>query len=120
MRIVNPTGKKGEDIAVAFLKNKGWKILERNFRKQYGEIDIIAIDKSEKEPILVFVEVKTRTSNLYGTPLEAITHWKIKPLEKTMQLYLAEHTHLPQLLRIDAIAVTMPEETVEHVENING
>ena len=123
MRIVNPIGKKGEDIAVVFLKKKGWRILERNFRKQYGEIDIIAIDKSEKEPILVFVEVKTRTSNLYGTPLEAITHWKIKPLEKTMQLYIAEHPGLPEALRMDAIAVTLDKDmqvvAIEHIENIS-
>lgn len=123
MRIVNPVGKKGEDLAVEFLKNKGWKILERNYRKQYGEIDIIAIDKSKKskdEPVLVFIEVKSRTSNAFGMPLEAITPRKIKPMLKTIQLYIAEHKNLPELQRIDAISVTMPEEIIEHIENIGG
>lgn len=123
MRIVNPIGKKGEDLAVAFLKKKKWKIVERNYRKQYGEIDIIAIDPStssgqKSEPVLVFIEVKTRTSNAYGTPFEAITLRKIKPILKTIQLYIAENKNLPELQRIDAIAITMPEEIIEHVENI--
>lgn len=125
MRIVNPTGKKGEDLAVQFLKKKGWKILERNYRQQYGEIDIIAIDpgkpstsSGKKEPVLVFVEVKTRTSNAFGTPFEAITSWKLKPLLKTAELYVASHKNLPEAQRIDAIAVQ--NNTIEHIENIDA
>ena len=57
MKISNPTAVIGEDIAVNYLKKKGYKIIERNFRKGYGEIDIIALKKN----VLVFVEVKTRT-----------------------------------------------------------
>ena|SRR5689334_22974058 len=124
MRIVNPVGKKGEDLAVQFLKKKGWKILERNYRKQYGEIDVIAIDpgtpsisSGKKEPVLVFVEVKTRTSNVFGTPLEAITSWKLKPLLKTAELYIASHKNLPDAQRIDAIAVL--GDAIEHIENID-
>lgn len=123
MRIVNPVGKKGEDMAVEFLKHKSWKILERNYRKQYGEIDIIAIDKSKGKPVLVFVEVKTRTSNQFGTPLEAITRWKLQPMLKTIDLYIALHKNLPKAQRMDAVAITFDEhsktEKIEHVENIN-
>ncbi len=68
MKIVNPTAIIGENAAAEFLKKKGYVILERNFRKGYGEIDIIAVKKGT----LVFVEVKTRSSDKFGTPLDAI------------------------------------------------
>lgn len=119
MKIVNPIGKKGEDIAVEYLKKKGYKILERNFRKGYGEIDIICT----KSNVLVFVEVKTRTSDQFGTPLEAITSWKLKPLINTARYYSVLHPELPQELRIDAISVVLNafgQPTIEHVKNISG
>ncbi|HYK09019.1 MAG TPA: YraN family protein [Candidatus Eisenbacteria bacterium] len=118
MRIVNPIGKKGEDIAVEYLKKKGYKIIERNFRKGYGEIDIICVKKN----VLVFVEVKTRTSDTFGTPLESITPWKLKPLIKTAQYYSMLHPELPDQLRLDAISVILEglEESIEHLENISG
>lgn len=120
MRVVNPVGKKGEDLAVSFLKKKGYKILERNFRKSYAEIDVIAV----KDNILVFIEVKTRTSSKFGTPLEAITSWKLKPLVKTAQFYSMLHLELPSELRIDAISVILNESLVEVfielTENISG
>lgn len=119
MRIVNPIGKKGEDIAVEYLKKKGYKVLERNFRKGYGEIDIICT----KSNVLVFVEVKTRTSETYGTPFESITSWKLKPLIKTAQYYSMLHPELPNELRLDAISVVLDnfnEPKIEHLENISG
>ncbi|HXS14894.1 MAG TPA: YraN family protein [Candidatus Saccharimonadales bacterium] len=124
MHITNPIGKKGEDVAVESLKKQGYQILERNFRKHYGEIDIIAIDKTDKEAILVFVEVKTRTSSQFGTPFEAITPWKMKPLIKTAQLYAASHKNLPEAMRMDAVAVildnTLELKSLEHLQNISG
>lgn len=123
MHIANPIGKKGEDEAVAFLKKKKYKILERNYRKHYAEIDIIAIDTAKPEPVLVFIEVKTRTSNKFGTPFESITSWKLKPLLRAAQTYAMSHPKLPQSLRIDAIAVILDIElklaSLEHMENIS-
>ncbi len=120
MRIVNPVGKKGEDEAVKFLKKKGYKILDQNFRKNYGEVDIIAT----YDDILVFIEVKTRTSNQFGTPFEAITSWKMKSLLKIAQLYSAMHPKLPKALRIDAIAILLNSNldviSIDHMENISG
>jgi putative endonuclease len=118
VRITNPIGKKGEDIAVEYLKKKGYKVIERNFRKGYGEIDIVAI----KNNVLVFVEVKTRTSETFGTPFESITSWKLKPLIKTAQYYSMIHPELPNELRIDAISVVLEglKESIEHLENISG
>ena len=128
MRIANPIGKKGEDIAVEFLKKKGYKILERNYRKQYAEIDIIALHSIQgklfhvKQAVLVFVEVKTRTSNSFGSPLEAITLWKLRPLQKLAQYYSMSHPELPNELRIDAVSILLYDQTdptIEHIENIS-
>lgn len=118
MRIVNPTAILGEDAACEFLKKKGYKILERNFRKGYGEIDIIALH----EKTLIFIEVKTRSSNKFGTPFEAISPSKLRTLLKTAQLYkYVLHPELPDNMRIDAIGVVTAKgevEEIEHLENV--
>lgn len=119
MRIVNPTAKLGENIACEYLKKLGFRILERNYRKTYGEIDIIALDKD----ILAFIEVKTRTSNQFGSPLEAITPWKLRSLIKTAQYYKMTHHHLPESLRIDAVSVILNGQNVQRINltrNISG
>lgn len=120
MKISNPIAVKGEDLATKFLKDKGYKILERNFRKGYGEIDIIC----EKDKTLVFVEVKTRTSSAYGTPFEAITYFKLKSLIKTAEFYKVLNPKLPDAMRIDAVSVILDSSenvvSMEHMENISG
>lgn len=124
MKIVNPTAKFGEDKACEYLKKLGFKIIERNFRKGYGEIDIVAIEEAKKDgKILVFIEVKTRTSNQFGNPLEAITYWKLKSLIKTAQYYKMTHKNLPESLRIDAVSVILNGQDVQDIEltrNISG
>lgn len=119
MRIVNPIAVLGENIACDYLEKLGFKILERNYRKTYGEIDIIAIEKDE----LCFVEVKTRTSNQFGSPLEAINYFKLKSLIKTAQYYKMTHKNLPESLRIDAVSVILNGDKAEYIEltrNISG
>lgn len=119
MRITNPIAKLGEDKACEYLRKLGIKILERNYRKTYGEIDVIAIEKD----VLSFIEVKTRTSSQFGTPLEAITYWKLKSLIKTAQYYKLTHRNLPESLRIDAVSVILNGDRVENIEftrNISG
>src|SRR5438270_512119 len=114
MKISNPIGKKGEEIAVLYLKKKGYKIIELNFRKHYGEVDIIAIYNQT----LIFIEVKTRTSEQFGTPFESVTPWKLRSLIKTTQLYKLYHPTLPESLRIDAISVKLlATGTVENIEH---
>lgn len=100
-------GQKGEDEACQFLKKNGYKIIDRNFRIKNGEIDIIAIDTEKKTQTLVFVEVKTRFSDEYGDPFEAITYYKIQAMQRTALFYTALHSNLPQLLRLDAVAVML-------------
>lgn len=120
MRISNPIAVLGEELAAKFLEKKGYKIIERNFRKGYGEIDIIAVYKNT----LVFVEVKTRTTSLFGTPLEQISYFKLKSLVKTAKFYKHLNPNLPEALRIDAISVILDENNgtneIEHMENISG
>jgi putative endonuclease len=112
-------GNHGEDLAVEFLKKKGFKILERNFRIRGGEIDIVA----QKAGSLVFIEVKTRSSSQFGSPFEAITPWKLRTLVKTAQFYKQKHPKLPELMRIDAIGVMIDNvrgtTEIEHIENIS-
>lgn len=118
MLVSNPTARLGEEIAAKYLNDKGYKIIEKNFRKGYGEIDIIATFNN----ILVFVEVKTRTSNLFGGALEAISYSKMKTLIKTVQFYKTTHKNLPDTLRIDAILIDLENDKVknlEHVESIS-
>ncbi len=119
MRIVNPTGKRGEDIACDYILKKAYKIIERNFRKGYGELDIVAV----KSNTLVFIEVKTRKTDEYGSPFESITPWKLRSLVKTAEFYKLIHPKLPELMRIDAISVVLTHQdqvvSIEHIENIS-
>ncbi len=118
MRIASPVARTGEEIAVNFLKKLGYKIIDRNFRARNTELDIVAVHKN----ILVFVEVKTRTSNAYGTPFEQIAYWKLKSLVKAAEHYKISHSNLPEGMRIDAISVLLGSKApeVEHIQNISG
>lgn len=112
-------GKEGEAIAVSYLLKKHYRILERNFKARYGEIDIVALDGDT----LVFVEVKTRSSRLYGTPEEAITPWKLRELAKTAQYYHLLHPEHTGGMRIDVLAFILDPLTrnilhFQHVRNV--
>jgi putative endonuclease len=118
MYIPSPVARLGEDIATKFLAKKGYKIIDRNFRKGYGEIDIIATFQN----ILVFIEVKTRTTSLYGGAIEAISYSKLHKLIRTCEYYKMLHSKLPQALRIDAILIDLENnepKNIQHIENIS-
>jgi len=118
-------GNRGEQFAVEYLVSRGFEIIERNFRIRGGEIDIIAIeiDPRTEEKTLVFLEVKTRSSGDYGTPLEAIGYYKLRALIKATQFYKMKHPRLPDLMRIDAVSVLLNDEgqlmDIELVKNIS-
>src|SRR3989344_3776157 len=120
MKIANPIARIGEEFASNFLRKKGYKIIERNFRKGYGEIDAIAT----KDNTLVSIEVKTRISDNFGAPFEAITPWKLNSLVKTAQFYKKLHPNLPDSLRIDAVSVKLKNDRtlrdIQILENISG
>jgi len=94
------TGIRGEKLARDFLKKRGYRILETNYRCPEGEIDIITKDKDS----LVFIEVRTKKSLEFGSPEESITLAKKERLKAIASHYRQTHKDLPLLWRIDVVA----------------
>jgi len=94
-------GRKGETLAADFLKRRGFRILQRNWSGRFGEIDLIAREKEA----LVFVEVKTRASDLWGGPEEAVTTAKQRRLIKTAREFAHRHRLEDTPMRFDVIAI---------------
>ncbi len=108
-------GKQGEELALEYLIKENYEILEtnRHFSK-FSEADIIALDKDT----LVFIEVKTRSSNICGNPFEAITKTKYQNIKKGLYLYLQENPKYKKY-RIDAISIILkPKLEIRHLKNI--
>lgn len=107
-------GDFGEEIACKFLQDNGYKILARNVHySRFCELDIVA----EYKKTTVFVEVKTRKSDAYGTPFEAITKTKYDNIKKGALNYLKEHP--AKNYRIDVIGITLkPELKIEHLQGV--
>lgn len=109
-----PLGDIGELVAERFLKAKGMKILERNCRTPFGEIDIVAMDGRT----LVFVEVKTRTSGLFGSGAEAIDGRKKKKLERSALYYTSrKDPHSPSRFDVISICLVPEGSKVEHIKD---
>lgn len=115
-------GKFGEDVACEYLVNKGYKVIERNFRRPWGELDIIA---KSPDKILVFVEVKTvkQNSGEFIGPEEQLTRAKMEKLKKSASLYAGHNQSLikgEKGWQIDLLALTFNGENCEikHYENI--
>jgi len=107
-------GDAGEDLACRYLQKRGYEILERNKHySRYCELDIIA----KYGDMVVFVEVKTRKTDAFGTPLEAVTRTKFENIKKGVRFYLAEHR--VKNYRMDVISITLkPELKIEHIKGI--
>jgi len=112
------TGRQGEEIAASYLVVKGYNIVDRNWRCKIGELDIVA----ESEGTLVFVEVRTRTGDRFGTALESITPAKQARLVELAQTYLQESATAPRSWRIDVVAVQLGSglPQIDHIENAVG
>ncbi len=108
------TGKKGEEIAVSFLKQHGYIILEQNWRSGSYEIDIIA----KKNDFIIVVEVKTRRTNYFGEPEEFVTKAKQKQLVKAADAYIQKN-NIENEVRFDIISVLFKGEkhAVHHIED---
>jgi putative endonuclease len=96
-------GRRGEEIAAAYLGGQGYRVLARNWRCPAGELDIVA----REGETLAFVEVRTRRGDRYGTPEESITPAKQTKLVELAQTYLQEHNLADEKWRIDVVAVEM-------------
>lgn len=95
-------GRKNETIAVRYLKKKGYRIVERNYRNRFGEIDIIARDGH----VIVFVEVKARRNSLFGTPAGAVTLRKQKTLSKVALSWMKAARMEGASARFDVVSVS--------------
>lgn len=115
-------GKLGEAHAAKFLTANNYSIIRTNFYCRFGEIDIIAIDPTARPTQLVFFEVKTRTSELFGLPEESISYQKLNRIFKTAIHFFNYSTkNIPRIWRIDAIAVKLTKnlllEDIKHFKN---
>ncbi|MCM8822063.1 MAG: YraN family protein [Candidatus Omnitrophica bacterium] len=95
-------GSEGEEIAVRFLKANGYRILDRNYRTKYGEIDIVA----QKKKVIVFVEVKTRLSNEFGSPAEAVDERKLSRIASVANQYIQKERLDDFSFRFEIVSVT--------------
>jgi putative endonuclease len=94
-------GRQGEELAVAHLRKKGYKLIERNYRTRAGEIDIIAKHKGR----IVFIEVKTRRTGRYGDPKAAVTLKKQRKISMVALAYLKKYHTLQTPARFDVVTV---------------
>lgn len=111
----NKTGKWGEDLALAYLEKKAYRILERNWYAGHKELDIIALDNN----ILVIVEVKTRSSDDYEEPWQAVTASKIRRTVQAAHAYIRLKA-IDLEVRFDIVSVIVQKDgqyTIEHLED---
>lgn len=101
MYVSHELGRIGENIIADYITKLGYKVVERNFECNQGEIDIVAKDKEE----LVFIEVKTRTDISYGEASEAVTNTKKRHLINSIKYYIYKQKLENQLIRIDVAEV---------------
>ena len=114
------TGILGEKLAKDFLKKRGYRIYETNYRCPEGEVDIVARHKDS----LVFIEVRSKRSLEFGSPEESITPTKMGRLRAVAAHYRQTHNNLPSLWRIDVAAVEIDQKgkplRIEIIENAVG
>lgn len=109
-------GRRGEDLAASYLRERGYQIVRRNFRYGRREIDIIA----RRDGVTVFVEVKTRSSDRFGSPGEAVDTRKLGVLRKVALAYLTRHGAADRPCRFDLIGIRLRDGdyTIDHTEDI--
>jgi len=113
-------GARGEDLAVAELEQQGLQILARNWRCKLGELDIVALELAGARRTLVFCEVKCRTGLGYGSPLEAITHAKLRKLRQLTAQWLLTEGHHADEIRLDAIGILLRPGARAELTHVRG
>jgi putative endonuclease len=106
-------GREGEDRAAAYLSRQGYRVVERNYRTKSGEIDLIALDRD----VLVFVEVKTRSTDAFGAPELAVTPQKQQRMVKAALGYLKQKALHQMPCRFDVVAISEGGEGIELIRN---
>ncbi len=102
-------GKSGEEAAAALLKENGYKILARNYKSKLGEIDIVAQEKDT----ICFIEVKTRHTDKFGLPQEAVLGRKQRQISKAAINFLKENKLLDKKARFDVVSIICPQDNPE-------
>jgi putative endonuclease len=113
MNLRQDLGRYGEDRAASFLQDRGYEIIDRNWRSPSGEIDLVAREKGR----LVFVEVKTRNGSGFGHPFEAITPNKVSRMRRLVAEWCVAKQVSALAVRLDAIAVLITGGRV-HIEHL--
>lgn len=113
MTIKRQVGDFGEEITSEYLENNGYRILDRNYAKPFGEIDIIAI----KDDLIAFVEVKTRKSDAFAYAAEAVDFYKQQRIRRASQAYLMEKNMSDFLMTFDIAEVYLDTRKINYIEN---
>lgn len=116
MAAKDQVGRYGEDVAERYVRALGWEVLERNWRCARGELDLVGVDAGEA----VAIEVKTRRSQAFGDPAEAVTAAKLARLRRLVAAWLESQERRFAGVRIDVIAVTVPSAGAARVEHLRG
>lgn len=106
-------GNSGEKIAVKYLKKSGYDIFHTNFTTEIGELDIVATDGE----YLVFVEVKSRVDDEFGTPAEAVDYRKQRKISEVASQYIKKFMYFGAPVRFDVIEVYLKDKRVNHIVN---
>ncbi len=108
--------KIGENIAKEYLKDKGYEIIEQNYRTKYSEIDLVV----KKDNILIFVEVRTKKSDVFVSPEESINQKKLKKLYWNAEAYVASKRWEGEY-RVDAVCIVLDSDNkVKELEHYEG
>lgn len=117
-------GRFAEDKAAEYILSIGWRIIARNIRNKYGELDIIALDKGKNE--LVIIEVRARTIGKIQSPADSIGYRKLRSLINSSRLYIEDSLNWLGFWRIDLVGITIQEKnhpdnwTLEHIRDITS
>ncbi len=110
------TGRKGEELAVAYLESKGYTILERNYFFERSEVDLVAYEGQK----IIFVEVKTRTGDGYGAPEDSITDQKRRNIFKASEAWLYERKMDGAPVRFDVISIRDTKQSAPDIKHFEG
>lgn len=115
------TGRRGEDIAADYLQRLGWSVVDRNWRCDIGELDLVCLEPVPgRRPLGVAVEVKTRRGRRFGDPLEAITAAKLARLHRLATQWARNHRSVISGLRLDAVGVLNLPGRAPELRHVRG
>lgn len=108
-------GRRGEAIALRYLRRKGYVLVDRNIHTRYGEVDLVCLDRGT----LVFIEVKLRTTDTFGEPIDGVSPAKLLRLYRTIEVFLVEHRwHRDFRIEIVGIMLRGGRARVEHLKTL--